>query len=94
MREGEPFPLLVRAQPGSLKTIRPFIMRLPVPHWRAVVGLGLEKAKSRSGKDYAQIIPRLVGTIDKEMGARVKETYTEPLRRMVSAGAMDSDRDE
>lgn len=93
LREGEPFPLLIRAQPGSLKTIRPFIMRLTVPHWRAVIGLSLQEAKSKAGKKYAQIVPRLVGTLPKDFGEKVRETYTGPLQKM-TAGQMESDSED
>ncbi len=82
LRENEAFPLVVRAQPGSLKTVRPFIMRLPVPHYRAVVGLKLQAVKSASGKTFAQIVPRLISTVDRETGKKIKRLYTDPLARL------------
>ena len=91
LREGSAFPLLVRAQPGSLKTVRPFIMQLPVPHWRAVVGLSLQVANSKgAGVKYSQIVPRLVDTLPREIGDQVRKLYTEQLAGM-AAGAMASD---
>lgn len=92
LREGEPFPLLVRAQPGSLKTVRPFITQLPIPHWRAVVSLTLQVAESRGGPKYAQIVPRLVGTLSKEDGEAVCKLYTQPIKKM-TAGVMESDKE-
>jgi hypothetical protein len=88
LREGEAFPLLIRAQPGSLKTVRPFIMRLPIPHWRAVVGLRLQATQSRAGVRYAQIVPRLIGSVSKEVGQVVKGLYTDPLAHMAASGGV------
>ncbi len=94
LREGEPFPILVRAQPGSLKTVRPFVeMRLPVPYWRAVVELTLEKRTSKAGPEYSQIVPRLVGTLTREQGELVKVRYTDEIARMIR-GAMLEDRED
>jgi len=93
LREGEAFPLLVRAQPGSLKTVRPFIMRLSVPYYRAIVGLKLRQEKSKGGQAYSQIVPRLISTLDRENGDKIKKLYTDPLERM-SEGVLDSDRGE
>jgi len=95
LREAEVFPLLVRAQTGSLETVRPFVMRLSnvgVPYWRAVVSLGLQAVTSHGGQKYAQIVPTLVGTLDKETGEQVRKLYTEPLRAMAS-GALASGRE-
>lgn len=90
LREGDAFPLLIRCQPGSLKTVRPFIMKLPVPHWRAVVGLKLQRVKNKTGQVYSQIVPRYVGAISQEEGARIRQLYTDNLGRMVR-GRMESD---
>lgn len=79
LQEGEAFPVIVSAGPGSLKTVCPFVTRLPVAHFRAKVSLSLDKATSVGGIDYSQIIPRLVGTIGKEAGAAIRKLYTEPL---------------
>jgi hypothetical protein len=79
LQEGEAFPVIVSAGPGSLKTVGPFVTRLEVPHYRARVALTLEKATSQGGIDYSQIIPRLTGKISKEAGANVRRIYTVPL---------------
>jgi len=82
LRENEVLPLVVRAQPGSLKTVRPFVVRLMVPHYRAVVSLRLQNSTSKSGVKYSQIAPRLIGAIDRNAGARIKEMYTDVLSRL------------
>ncbi len=94
LREGEAFPLLVRAQPGSLTTVRPFIIRLPVPHYRAVVGLKLQVAESKgAGAKYSQIVPRLVSILDKDAGAKVKSLYTDLLAKLAESATLDGDED-
>jgi len=86
LREGEGFPLVVNAPPGSLRAVSPFIKKLPVAHYRAVVSLGLEPATAVKGQKYARITAKLVGTLDAAMGKRVEELYTTPLRKMAERG--------
>ncbi len=94
LREADPFPLVVAAQPGSLRAIRAFVPRLPVPHYRAIVSLGLEKVTSKGGKPYARITPRLVGTIDKEAGERIRTLYTEPLGRVARRMTVETNSED
>jgi hypothetical protein len=84
LRENEAWPLLVTAGPGSLKTVTPFVKRLSVPHFRAVVSLTLDKVENAGGQPYSQIVPKLVGTISKEEGEIVRRLYTEPLSRIAT----------
>lgn len=89
LTESSVFPLVVRAQPGSLGNVVPFIKNLPKGHYRSVIELSLEKVKNPNGQEYSRIVPRYVGDIGKESGAVIKRTYTEPLRvtaRRLSAG--------
>lgn len=82
LRSDEAWPLLVTAGPGSLKTVVPFVKRLPVPHFRAEVSLTLEKVENAGGQPYSQIVPRLVGSISKEEGEVVRRLYTNPLAQI------------
>ena len=87
------FPLVVRAQPGSLRNIKPFIKMLPVPHFRAVIELSLFKETNAGGQPFSQIIPRYIGDIGREAGKMVMETYTTPLKATavrMSSTASDS----
>jgi hypothetical protein len=93
LMEGDAFPVLVQAQPGSLKTIPPFIVKLPVPHWRAVVALTLQAETSKGGQKFAQIKPRLVGQLTREQGAVVKEMYTDSLAKMVRSLSFERDEE-
>lgn len=82
LREDEAWPLLVTAPVGSLKTIAPFVKRLPVPHFRAVVSLTLNKVENADGKPYSQIVPKYLRELSKEEGELIRRLYTEPLSRI------------
>lgn len=85
LRENEAFPLLINAPPGSLKTVAPFVKRLPVAHYRAVVSLKLHKIKSKGGIDYAQIVPTMVAQLSLEEGRMIQKLYTTPLRGVIES---------
>lgn len=82
LREEEAWPLLISAGVGSLKTVSPFIRRLPVPHYMAVVSLGLERVENAGGQPYSQVVPRLLRTLSPEEGSMLRRLYTEPLSRI------------
>lgn len=79
LQQGQAFPVIVSIGPGSLKTVSPFVTRLEVPHYRAVVSLSLDRAVSQGGIDYSQVVPRLVGRLSVEAGREVRRLYTDPL---------------
>jgi hypothetical protein len=91
LRENEAWPLLVAAGPGSLKTVVPFVKRLPVPHFRAVVSLTLEKIENAGGQPYSQIVPKLTGTLSREEGELVRRLYTVPLSKVVQQVELDNE---
>ena len=85
LREGDVWPVLVSIGPGSLGSFLPFLKKLPCFHYEAVIGLKLQKAKSKTDVTYSEIVPRLVSTLTEEQGEFVRKTYTEPLKRMFNA---------
>jgi hypothetical protein len=84
LQPGEAWPVLINAGAGSLATVCPWVKRLKVAHFRVVVSLTLNKAVSKGGIDYSQIIPELVGTISREEGLVIKRLYTDPLTRLAT----------
>lgn len=84
LRKDEAWPLLVSASVGSLKTVVPFVKRLPVPHYRAIVSLTLQKVENSAGQAFSQIVPKYVGEITKDQGDVVQRLYTRPLSRMAA----------
>lgn len=82
LRENEAWPLLVAAGVGSFKTVLPFVKRLAVPHYRALVSLTLQKVENAGGQPYSQIVPKYIGAVGKEEGEIVRRLYTEPLSRL------------
>lgn len=85
LRDGDVWPLLVSIGPGSLGSFLPFLKKLPCFHYEAVIGLKLQKEKSKSGIGYSMIVPRLVGQLTEEQGEFVRKTYAENLKKMFSA---------
>jgi hypothetical protein len=81
LRQDDPMPMMIGCPPGSLRNVSRFIKLLPIPHWRAVVSLGLESHKNEGGQPYARLVPTLLGTLDKETGALVKGMYTDHLTK-------------
>lgn len=84
LRQSEAWPLLVTAGPGSLKTVVPFVKRLPVPHFRAVVSLTLDRVENAGGQPYSQIVPKLTGTLTREEGEEIRRLYTMPLSKIAT----------
>lgn len=82
LQEGETWPVIVSAGPGSLKNVTSFVKKLGVPHFRCEVELTLQKADSSGGIVYSQIVPRLLRTLDREQGAVIQKLYTQPLSRL------------
>ena len=85
LRDGDVWPVLISIGPGSLGTFMPFLKKLPCFHYEAVIGLKLQKEKSKSGVTYSMIVPRLAGQLTEEQGEFVRKMYTEPMKRTFSA---------
>ncbi len=78
LRQGDLYPLVVTAQPGSLNNVRRFFLNMPklgIPYWGAVVNLSLEKVPATTGEPFSRIVPKVVGTLDKEARDMVKERF-------------------
>lgn len=94
LREGDIFPLLIRAKPGSLRTVVPFIQKLTIPYWRVIIELSLSKQISRGKQEYSRIEPRLAGELSREEGAQVRLLYTDRMSESVGAPTVESRGDE
>lgn len=84
----QPLPLVVVIQPGSLKGWREFIVALTkagVPFYRAVVSLSLSKETSANGQPYAQVVPRLVGTLSHDEGQIILQKFTTPMKGVAAS---------
>lgn len=87
LRPGDLFPLLVRAQPGSLNSAVQFIQRLTaagIPYYRAVIGLSLKTETNGAGQEYPQSVFRLVGQLSKDAGLEMKHRYTDAIARSIA----------
>jgi hypothetical protein len=90
LREGEAYPLIIRAGSGSLKNIKQFLMQLTCEYFRAVISLTLTKEKSSGGIDYSQIHCQLKGVLSVEEGNVIKEMFTSKLKEAWNAGKYES----
>lgn len=90
LRKNEGLPLYIQVGSGSLAVMKKFFIRMQnVPYYRAVVSLSLKAGKSTGGQTYAQMAPRLIGTLSPEVGAVVKSQYTDRLKASHEAGRID-----
>ena len=83
-----PLPLVVVIQPGSLKGWREFMVAITkagVPYYRAVVSLSLVKETSANGQPYAQVVPKLIGTLTPEQGQVILQKFSTPMRAVASS---------
>ncbi len=86
LREQDALPLLLRAMPGSLKSFEKFrnsLIAIGMPHFRAVVSIGLEAAKNDAGQKFSRMTFKMTGELSKEEGDVVRKLYTEPLREAI-----------
>lgn len=73
---GATFPLIVSAPPGSLTNVRAFLVEMATAKMRYfefVVELSLEKTQSKDGEPFARAVLKLVGKLDDESRAAVRE---------------------
>ena len=74
-------PKVVQLPPTSLKPAKQFLTRLiskAAPYWSVVVEIGLEKATSNGGQDYAKATFKVVKRLDKPTADKVK-AYSDAL---------------
>lgn len=79
LRQGAAMPDVVVVPPGSLKAVKHYRMKLPVPYFSAVTRLELVRTTNKDGIAYAQIKPTYAGELPGEVASRVKslaESFT------------------
>lgn len=90
LRPGNHLPEVVVVPPGSLKTVKQYRLKLPVPYFGALTRLKLTKAQNKDGIGYAQIVPEFAGALSAEQTRQVKE-YADTLRGVFEATTVDRD---
>jgi hypothetical protein len=63
VRQQDRIPFIVSVPPSSLKTMRKFLMRLPLPHFLVLIRLSLATVR-QPGRTYSVIQPLFLGVID------------------------------
>lgn len=75
-------PTAIFLPPTSIRPFRSYLLGLvnkSLPYWGAATSLALTKSRNNDGIEYAQVQPRLAGTLDAKDAARIKE-YADALR--------------
>jgi hypothetical protein len=76
LREGDILPIIVQLAPTSIAPMRRFNMDLAskrVPHYRAIIKLGLERQQKQGKPAYAVVKPSLVQVVDADAGEQLKQ---------------------
>jgi hypothetical protein len=83
LREKETFPKIWNAPRMSSRILGPFIRRLPIRHYEAVISLGLQAVTNPAGQPYSVPTCKLVGDLGEETGKTVYELYTDPITKLM-----------
>jgi hypothetical protein len=86
LREGEPLPVFIRVSSTSLRAVDDLLRGITsdgVFHWQSVVELSLEKKKGAKA-DYAVLVGKKIGAVDREIGLRAKALFTDKLTEVVA----------
>lgn len=90
LRKNEGMPMRVQLGPTSIRPVRQFFNQMTdVPHYRAMVKLGLKVEKSASKKDYSVVTLERTGIIDKETGDMIKARYKVPIETAHAKGKLN-----
>lgn len=92
LRAGDRLPIAISAPATSIKGIKQFLMRLPVPMFQAVVSIGLEREKSGDGIHYSRIVLGYIGHIGSEQGKQL-QAYAAKLKKTIVAQPMRREDD-
>lgn len=96
LRYGDPAPIYVTVQPGSLKGVVAWFKKIPLvqrcAYWKTMVRLTLRKATAGTGEPYSQIVAETCGRIDDETATRLRSMWGEQLAEL--AKRLDADNDE
>lgn len=66
VRASDHMPIVVNCPPGSLKNIKQYRLRLPLPYFQVVTRLELSKVQNKDGIAYSEIRPSMVGKLPAE----------------------------
>lgn len=84
LRESDRLPLAISAPPTSIKPVKQFLMRLPVPMFQAFVRLTLIADKNTDGKPFSKLVLEYLGHLAPEQGALL-EKYAATLHKAIVA---------
>lgn len=90
LRANEGMPLRIQVGPTSIAPVRKFFNQMSdVPHYRAVVKLGLKEDKNANGVLYSMINPERIGVLGKEAGEIIKKNYKDVIKAAHEQGRLN-----
>lgn len=90
LRPGNNMPEVVVVPPGSLRPVKTYRLKLPVPYFACLTRLELTKMQNKDGIAYAQIKPSYLGPLDPHAVARVR-AYAKTLQGVFETVTIERD---
>jgi hypothetical protein len=81
VRQTDHLPIVVNIPPGSLKNLKQYLLRLPVPYQQVITKLSLKAEKNSDGIKYSQVVPSLVTHLPGEFVPRI-DGYAKELQKV------------
>lgn len=81
-------PEVVVVSPGSLKAVKQYRLKLPVPYFAALTKLKLVRKTSKDGHAYAEICPEYGGALSGEITERVR-AYAATLEKLFASAKVE-----
>lgn len=72
VRQDDPLPLVISCPPSSLNALKYYRMHLRVPYWKAITRFALQR-ETANGNTFSVVVPTMVGVLDDEAAAAVKQ---------------------
>lgn len=88
LRSGHNLPEVVVTPPGSLKSVKQYRLKLPVPYYACVTRLSLKKSQNKDNIAFAEIVPEYAGPLDPTMADFVKR-YAQALTGVFKSATAD-----
>lgn len=89
LRPSEVLPDVLIVPPGSLRSLRSFLLQLPKPKTHYVLSIGLVQATSKGGIKYAQLAPKVSRELSPEDVEQVN-AYAKSLAAVLGATTIDA----
>lgn len=88
LRPEDLMPLVVNIPPASIKAFDKFIKEqfqiTKAPYFRYMIGLSLKAEKSADGNPYAEVVPRVISLIERDVASDLRAQWGERLKTLAT----------